>query len=300
MVDRYAIDGCLLGRNLSVHYSEHCFLTIVFPSILHNGSFPYLGIEGLLDKYGADQDDWGKVNSYQDLQKLDTIDAWISSVLVECYTEGNTPGLSSLEVQKISKQMLHALQVIRPEAIRIPNDEWPNVICEVKTSVAIGEGKPRVEILLTSVIDDRTGKISFQDVKQAIRNVNKAITAPFEMLDNSRQNVSLHDTRAAVLNCATSIEVMLKKRISEYLDNSSTIEPIKDYVMRQADGYSKLAGLSKRFGLSLDRMPSVQDVVFKVRDRVIHGGYVPSYEEANNAYDCTRAALLALGIPMFE
>ena len=300
MVDRYAIEGCLLGRSIPVHYSEHYYLSIVFPSILHNGAFPYLGIEGLLEKYGVDQDEWGKINGYHNLQSPDTIDAWISTVIVGCYSDENAPGLSSLDIQRISKQLLHALQVIKPEAIRIPSDEWPNVVCEVKTSVAIGEGKPRVEMLLTSVIDDRKGKISFRDLKRGIHNVNKAITAPYEMLDNARQNVNQHDTRAAVLNCATSIEVMLKKRVSEYLDKSSTIEPVKKYVMKQSDGYSKLAGLCKQFGLSLDNMPKVQDVVFKVRDRVIHGGYDPSYKEANDAYNSTRAALVALDIPMFE
>ncbi|MBR5678263.1 MAG: hypothetical protein IKX20_09000 [Paludibacteraceae bacterium] len=300
MVDRYAIDGCLLGRSLPTHYSEHYYLSIVFPSILHNGTFPFLGIEGLMDKYGVDQDEWGKINSYLDIRKPDTIDAWISTVLVECYADNNTPGLSSFDVQKISKQLLHALQIIKPEAIRIPDDEQPNVMCEVKTSVAIGERKPRIEIQLTSVIDDRKEKITLRELKLGIRNINRAITAPFEMLDNSRQNVNLHDTRAAVLNCATSIEVMLKKRISEYLDNSSTAQSVKEYVMRQADGYSKLVGLCKSFGLSLDQMPNVKDAVFKVRDRVIHGGYVPSYVEADNAYNCTRAALFALDVPMFE
>ena len=47
-------------------------------------------------------------------------------------------------------------------------------------------------------------------------------------------------------------------------------------------------------------MPNVEDKIMKVRHRVIHGGYVPSHEEANSVYLCTRQALAALNVPMFE
>lgn len=37
-----------------------------------------------------------------------------------------------------------------------------------------------------------------------------------------------------------------------------------------------------------------------VRNRVIHGGYVPTRQEASVAYDNTRQALSVLKTPMFE
>ena len=119
------------------------------------------------------------------------------------------------------------------------------------------------------------------------------------MLENSRQNIYNYDTRAAVLNCATSIEVVLKKRISDFLSKSST-SPVKDYVLKQADSYSKQVEMCKKFGIPLNGVSNAKKFVFDVRNRVAHGGYIPSFEEANKAYKSTRSALIELAVPMFE
>jgi hypothetical protein len=40
--------------------------------------------------------------------------------------------------------------------------------------------------------------------------------------------------------------------------------------------------------------------VYSIHNRVIHGGYVPTRQEAKVAYDNTRQALTVLKTPMFE
>lgn len=201
----------------------------------------------------------------------------------------------------MAKKVTYALQIINPDAIRIPSDEVVNNLCEVKHSVSFNErGKPQIEIGIASIIDDGKGSLSFKDIKTAIKNVDKSISAPYEMLGNARMNLYRHDRRAAVLNCATSLEVMLKRKVADYFDSTNTTGDLQEYVLKQADGYAKLVDLCKKLKISLNGLSNVQESVMKIRHRVIHGGYVPSYEEANRAYNETRLALSAIGVPIFE
>ena len=301
LADRYAVAGSLLGKSFYVRYSEHIIVNLVFPSIINEESFPDLGIMGLLERYGIDEDDWGAIKSYYDIKKPETLVAWISKVLVEYYSDDASLELSANSIETMGDKLVHAIQILNPNAVRVPRDDRKNEICEVKTSVDIGlDGNPHVGIALKAIIDDRKGALTFSDIKLGIKNIYNSITAPYEMLDNARRNFDHHDTRASVLNCATAIEVSLKRIVLGYLESSMTLDPIKEFIMKQADGFSKLVGLCKRFCLPIDTMPNVQKTVFTIRDRVIHGGYVPTYQEAQTALDNTRDTLKALNVPMFE
>ena len=88
--------------------------------------------------------------------------------------------------------------------------------------------------------------------------------------------------------------------MADYFDSTNTTGDLQEYVLKQADGYAKLVDLCKKLKISLNGLSNVQESVMKIRHRVIHGGYVPSYEEANRAYNETRLALSAIGVPIFE
>lgn len=299
LAERYAIDWRLLGRHFSFRYEE-TFITIYFPSVIQRNGFPELGVPGLMEKYNIDEDGWGNVKSYVRLDKPETIDAWVSTVFVECFTN-TSKRLNAGWVEKQAIQIVYALQIINPNAIRILSDEAQNVLCKVKASVEFKEdGKPLPCIKIATVHDERKGRISFHELKTAIKNANKAVSAPYEMLSNAQMNLSRHDWRAAVLNCATAIEVMVKKKVIAYFDAAGVPNELREHVLKQADGYKRLHDLCKSLSISMSGMPDVEAEVMKVRHRVIHGGYVPTYEEANKAYICTRQALTAMDVPMFE
>ena len=299
LADRYAVDGCLLGRSISFKYAG-AEITVTLPSVIRKNGFLELGIPGLMDNYGVDEDDWGKINSFRHIDKPEPVDAWISTVLVRC-REKDQPKDVSIQIPEMAKKVVYALQILNPDAIRIPNDEVPNVICDVKTSVRINEdGKPQAMLKIASVIDDRKGRLSFGEIKTAIQNADKVISAPYEMLGNAQMNISRHDWRAAVLNCATAIEVMIKKKIMAYFDESSVPLELQEHVLKQADGLPKLKDLCKSLSISLTGLPNVQDEIMKIRHRVIHSGYVPTPEEANKAYESARLALESQNAPVFE
>ncbi len=300
LAERYAIDSRLLGKSISFHYGDF-YLSIVFPSVIIKDGYPELEIPGLLEAIGMDVNCWGKVNNYSQIDKPETFKAWLSTVLVKCFAKQSQMMIKSFEFQKLARKVVNALQIINPDAIRISSDEVINDVCEVKNSVSFGEGGKRlIEGSISIVIDDGKKLLLLKDIHSALKNINRSISAPYEMLGNARMNMARHDTRASILNCATSIEVMLKKMISFYFEETHITVELQDYVLRQADGYSKLVELCKKLKLSLDGLPNVQETVMKIRHRVIHGGYVPSFEEANKAYKDTREALKVINVPLFE
>lgn len=298
--ERYAVDGRLLGKRILFCY-EDVLLSIVIPSVIEKAGFPDLGIPWLFETYGMDVNSWGKINNYHRLDKPETIHAWLSTIFVECFAKETDQLLKPATIQKLAKKVVYSLQIIKPESIRIPSDEVVNDLCEVKHSVSFTEdGRPQAEISIASMIDDGKGMLTIKDIHIALKNINQTISAPYEMLGNARMNLSHHDMRAAVLNCATSIEITLKKKISEYFRAIQTTIELQEYVLKQADGYAKLVELSKKLKISLTGLPNVQETVMNPRNRVIHGGYVPSHQEANLAYRDTREVLKALNVPLFE
>ena len=300
--DIYAIDARLLGRCIRINISDDSFLCITIPSLVVKNEFPEIEIPKVMEKYKADIDEWGCVKSYETLDNPDRMNVWISAVLVECFGKNSSNLLKSGMIQAEAKKILHSLQVINPDAIRTPTEENKNDLCKVEMSVSISEkDKAMIETTLPAVtLGDRRGKLSITDIKNAFHNANNPISAPYEMLNNARINFAHHDTRSTVLNCATAIEVMLKKKVYAYFDKNNIPQNLRDYVSNKADGFGELIKLCKKLSINLIGMPNVEFVVFHIRNRVIHGGYIPSYEEAQTAYDNTKEALKVLNVPMFE
>ena len=301
LAERYAIEGRLLGKHLQMRPSENYVLEVVFPALVNKCQFVELGMPGLFDKYGIDEDNWGKVNSYTAIDNFAKADVWISSVLVVCHSNEICKLPSSSLIQNQSKRVLHNIQVINPDSIRMSSDNQKNVLCRIEAAVSYEVGKrPQAEISFESLIDDREGQLSFSDIKQGIQKINDEVSLPYEMLDNARISLFRHDRRATILNCATAIEIMLKQKIDTYLETISVPCHLKQHVLKQADGFVKLKNCCKDLSIALTGLPNVQKFVVDIRNRVIHGGADPSCEEANKAYEITRSALKALRVPLFK
>ena len=299
--DRFAVKGRLLGKRLSFRLSDECIMTIVIPTLVRKGDRVVMSMPDSLERYGIDLDDWGGWNRCVSVDDVKTYDAWISSILIECTSDKKEAIPACSEIQKKGNSLIHALQIINPDAICKDSDKQSTDLCEISSEVILRlDERPQPVIHVSFSMDDQKGQVSFVDIKHAIRNYNKPVSVPYEMLDNARVNLSRKDTRSAVLHCATAIELVLKKLIIAYLDTTVSDNSLKDFVLRQADGYSRLVELCKRCLISLAGLPNVKETVIDIRNRVIHGGYVPTLQEATKAYENTRQALAVLKMPMFE
>ncbi len=302
LADSFSVDGYILGKRLSFPYSKDIYFSIIIPSIIQTGRGYKVGVPGVLKEYGMDMNSWGELRGYHRINEVETIKVWISSVLIECFVSDPSQEIASSFVLETSKQLVHRLHIIRPEAIRDHKGKSDCDICRVSSSVFFDNEGHKVEVLeLVGYLDMSIDRLRFTDIKKGIQCFNQAVSAPFEMLDNARINLSHRDTRAAVLNCATAVEIMMKKKISKFLDTVTLSAELKDYVLRQADGYSRQVALCKNFSLGLSSaMSDVQASVVDVRNRVIHGGYVPTFQEAKNAYEVSRTLMIEQKVSMFE
>lgn len=300
LAERYAIDSNLIGRSISFR-NENAAFTIRIPKlIIEKNRVARLGIPNIMDELGVDVEQWGKINGYKNFDNLETIDVWVSAVLIECNTDNVSQDISSMVVN-FAKKIVHALQVLNPEAIRIPTDDVPNVLCEIGVAVEFdSSGKHNPIMHIASRLDVRKGRLSFGNLKNAIKNANKSLSAPYELLDNANNNLLRYDWRASVLNCATAIEVMMKKRIMDYFQGTEVPVNLQKHVLKQADGFSKLRDLCRALSIQLHNMPNVQDEIMAIRHRVIHGGYEPTHKEAYGAYKCAQQTLKVLNVPIFE
>ena len=300
LAEMYAIDRLLLGKRFFINRRGVC-LTICIPSLIYKGVIPSLGMPGIFDKYGIDVDNWGKINGYINPRQPETIDAWISCVFVLCQTNNPVLLFRPSVIQDMARKVVYALQIINPDAIRQSSDEAPNILCQVNNSVSFNEdGIPLIELGISTEKDDSVGRITLVDINEGFNNAGRTVTAPYELLNNARENLFHHDFRATVLNCATAIEIALKQKVSAYFASNHTAPELQSYLFKQADGYSKLVGLCKAMGISIVGLPGVDETVIKIRNKVIHGGYTPTNNEAKTAYMNTRSSMTTLGMPMFE
>lgn len=92
----------------------------------------------------------------------------------------------------------------------------------------------------------------------------------------------------------------MKKKVIDYFQETEVPDNLQKHVLKQADGYSRLRDLCKSLSITLHNMPDVQEDIMKIRNRVIHGGYEPTTEEAHKAYVCAEQTLKILNVPIFE
>lgn len=299
--ERYAIDGTLAGRQFDFRFSDSFFLSIVFPAIVRKDQFYEVGIPNP-SKYRMDVvEDWGMIRDFGSPDSPGTVEIWVSKVLVLVSGIEPVPGDLFKCIQDEGVKLIHSLQVVNPDAIRIPAIDLPNRICRVRFSTwETPEGEQKRNVFRPILEDDRIGKLTFSDLMVGIQNREKVISTPYELLDNARVSLSNCDSRAAVLNCATALEVTLKRLLSEYLDTLTESSSLKAFVMSKANSFKQQVELCGKFSIPVTGITDVQKPVIDIRHKVIHGGYMPNLQEANKAYDVTRKALQALGVAMFE
>lgn len=299
--NRYAIDARLLGRSIKISVPEFGYMRVILPSLVLKKDLFELKIPRALEKYDSDLDNWGSVKSFTSSGDLDIMNVWISAFIVECYSDDSNSLPNSDLMQDKVRKVIHALQIINPDAIRSLSDDCSDDLCDVTMSVFKPEvGESQIESFFMSNMDTRKEKLSIADIRIALQNANNTVSIPYEMLNNARINFENRDTRATVLNCATAIEVMLKRKILVYFDENNTLQSLRDYLLKRANSYDTLINLCKALSINIKPISIINETVMKIRDRAIHGGYIPSNEESRKAYEETRKALKVMKEPMFD
>ena len=126
-------------------------------------------------------------------------------------------------------------------------------------------------------------QLSTSDFWNIYRGLDKNITLQNELLSDVYRCIKRNEYREAVLNCAIIIEKTLKEQISLYLDKENVSVNIKKYILKQVDGFRKIVGVIKDFEIPMCNSKNSYDGTMGVRNRIIHGGYIPTKEEVEQA-----------------
>lgn len=109
-----------------------------------------------------------------------------------------------------------------------------------------------------------------------------------------------NDYRGCVLNCSSAIEVTIRQKLEQYLEDNNIQDILVIHIFSQANGYMKYIDLLKRLKLPTSNNDQIKIDVMDFRNRLIHGGFTPEFKVAEKCLNITREFLLYQKEPMFE
>lgn len=309
--DRYAIDNHLIGNRFPCCISESCWVEICFPLLkgdLKAGhTCPFLTSPFSFDEIGIDLDNWGKVNGHSvDSKGNKLCQVWINALGL--FYHSNIPLTDDKECRsvesktnKMLKGFLSALQVINPDALRFRTDEYHEPICEhFPVCPAVGNNDYQRTINIAAMVDNRTGIIHEKDIKTALDNSAKSLSVQYLLVTKANNDFRSNDYRGCVLNCASAIEVTIRRELERYLEDNHIPEELVVYIFGQANGYLKYIELLKKLKLPTSNNDQIKINVMDIRNRVIHGGFTPDFKAAENCLKISREFLRNQKVKMFE
>lgn len=123
-----------------------------------------------------------------------------------------------------------------------------------------------------------------------LNRIGKTLKENYKAISYATVNYKMGDYRDAVLNCATAVEVTLNLKLKNYLSKTNTAQDIIEYILKKTNGYDKYKQLFMSLLISKINWGDL-DLIMKMRNRVIHGGYGPSKNDALKIWHQTRAFL---------
>ncbi len=144
-----------------------------------------------------------------------------------------------------------------------------------------------------------TVELSNKEFWYIYKNITQDLTIQYELMSNVNRCYVRNEYREVILNCATIIEITLKKQISEYLDKICTVENVKKYILYSANAYDKIVNVMKNISIQVDCCKRVKESTIDIRNMVIHAGYFPKKIEAEKAIEDAKLIMKQYNVPLF-
>lgn len=292
----------LLGRRLPIEI-DGIKGYILLPKFHTDGtSFPSLCIP--YDK-GTNIGRWGSV-SY--VQGPDMVKHWHPCIVaVMCVLseeiDDSRAGIVNQQIENYIDRCVKCIAGLNPDAIdwTYRNEEkfvdptcvWASCGDEYKWVPTITE---------TVIVRTEYNEVEFSTIKYILENITKTISLPYELLINVKKDILNHQYKEAVLFSAIIIEKTLKDEVVNYLGLHNTEEKITEYISSNIDGFQKIRKAIKKLEIASDNteLHRIGAGTIHIRNRVMHGGYPPSKEEALQAYKDARYIIDYYKVKLFE
>lgn len=300
------IDANLLGRFIPINLGSDNPFYICFPMLIFdrvNGN--YKMVSSLpFSTTNTDIDNWGRLIKYSTNKYNQVFDMLVSVSAVWIVSK-----LSNLELVKSLRTevewFIRSVHAIKPSSIILKGIDVSNLVSGFSYSYFDKTtGRSSISGLECSMTlypyDSSIFKVDIKLIKTVLKAWKRKVSLPFELLLCAFQELETNNYRNTILNCAMTIEVALKQLLRCSLSTVSSNEAITDYIIKGADGLPKLERLMNLINLPKYNFADIRTNIFDVRNKIIHGGFFPSSDQASTALNLTQSILEDYHIDYFD
>lgn len=300
------IETSLLGKFVPINIgSDHpfyiCFPMLIFDRVTRN----YKMVSSLpFNTTKTNTDNWGQL-----IQSSTNKDNQVFDMLVSISAVWIVSKLSNFELVKSLKTevewFIRSIHAINPAGVILKGIDVSNLVSGFSYSYfdkTTGRGKTSGFGFSMTMYpyDYNKFKVDIKLIKTVLKAWKSKVSLPFELLLCAFQEMRTNNYRNTILNCAMTIEVALKRLLRNSLSSISINGAITDYLIKGADGLSKIERLMKLINLPKYNFADIRTNIFNVRNKIIHGGFYPSAAQASTALKLTQSMLKDYHIAYFD
>lgn len=290
------IDSKLLGKTITLYRGLDKYIKIVFPKIKDLDTKELCsGIP--FEQPTFDISSWGTIRGI--ISGRDTTTKIISISAVWCICDIKFLDITKT-IGKDAEWILRSLQALSPQCIFFNDFDTSRLVNEPIYAYFDHKEVRRRGCLANNCIQLPPLKphfIELRQIKEVLKNFGKSINLPYELLLSAHQEMHINNYRNAILNCASAIEVALKKYIYSYIDSETDNDSLKQYILKKIDGFSKIEDFLSKNNLKRHNN-EIKDFMI-LRNRVIHGGYMPTKSDATDFINLIKEILVIYQVPHF-
>lgn len=136
----------------------------------------------------------------------------------------------------------------------------------------------KIARLLASFTPESGRAIAAAEFDQILNGVlsNKPLPLQYEILNSARDAQVRQQWRRVVVDCGTALEIALERHVRVLLTNGATEQAVVEALLEKYRMLSGRVDLARRLDSSV---PSLERLV-KLRNRSVHGGFVPTAKDA--------------------
>ena len=292
----YMINPLLIGKTISFSFEDTSITSkrlkceLLFPC--RSTSDKFILVRPQKD-IGMDLNTWGRIE-YSGTNEIPHVEAVVIEIT------GDNQSINTVKVKKevslYTDKILKIIRCLYPYSLK--RNKTKNLVDNLYLQT-INNGKTCIETELNfSFESDAPQKwVEIEGIVTAFKNSRRKLSLVRSLFDNALDYESENDYRACVLNCATLIEILLKKSLDKGIRENVSNQKLANKLIEKADGYDKIRNNLKLLSLN----PRINaDPVFNIRNAIIHKGYMPKAEKVKEILNIAKEMISYYNVPYFD
>ena len=288
-----SIDACLVGRKFPIRILGKYDGFVLFPIFVKDEEDGFKltnpRIDGVTGDYECTVYDCGSYFKSHNRERKEFLHPRINYLFFTLEVGTSIDDDYSIrnsileEIQQFVSKFIKCISLIHEESITwsFTKDIYVDPInfSLIRNSVS-GKACPLIEIAPFSF---KSHELSVKEFFYIYKNITKELSLQHELLADVERAFVRCEHREVILNCATIIEKTLRDQVIEYLEQKQTDDKIIFHIRKTLDGFSKIKKAMRNLSLPLNGINEIESGTINLRNRIIHGGYIPNKEEAEKA-----------------